>query len=318
MGAAVAACLVVGASPSAHAAPPSGAACGTTGTDGATAAASSSGVVRDGPYGPAAGEDQSDDQLIAELHARFTKLYGSPRDAVVDTDTRRQRPIVVPVWVHVITAGRAGDVPEARVRRQIAVLNAAFGGRIGRSDADTHIAFRLAGVDRTNDAVWFRDPYGNQDQIKDRLRRGGATTLNIYLAKLGLNALAFTTFPQWYAGHPRLDGEMVDYRTLPGGSLRHYNRGYTAVHETGHWFGLLHTFTNGCAPPGDDIADTPDEGQPTIGCPVSKNTCPDRPGADPIHNFMDYSDDDCMNQFTPDQGRRMRAVWFAFRVRARR
>lgn len=71
------------------------------------------------------------------------------------------------------------------------------------------------------------------------------------------------------------------------------NLGRTAVHEVGHWFGLLHTFHgNSCEGEGDLIDDTRQEKTSTSGCPVGKNTCPELEGVDPISNFMDYSSDE--------------------------
>ena len=74
-----------------------------------------------------------------------------------------------------------------------------------------------------------------------------------------------------------------------------YDEGQTAVHETGHWLGLLHTFQGySCSGPGDYIDDTPQQSQSTDGCPNTiplKDSCPSLPGMDAIHNFMDYSTD---------------------------
>ncbi len=73
--------------------------------------------------------------------------------------------------------------------------------------------------------------------------------------------------------------------------------GKTAVHEVGHWFGLLHTFQDNTCTAGDSgdfIDDTRQESVATTGCPAGKNSCPGltAPGADPISNFMDYSTDE--------------------------
>lgn len=90
------------------------------------------------------------------------------------------------------------------------------------------------------------------------------------------------------------DGCSILASTLPGGSFRGYNKGGTAVHEIGHWFGLLHTFQGeNCSfgNSGDYIDDTPLEAASTSGCPVGKDSCPLEPGVDPIHNYMDYSSD---------------------------
>lgn len=96
-----------------------------------------------------------------------------------------------------------------------------------------------------------------------------------------------------------------------------YNEGKTAVHEIGHWFGMLHIFQgNTCAPTdgGDYIDDTPQEGVSTIGCPKGKDSCSRTPGLDPINNYMDYSTDACYTQFTPDQQARMISMFQMYRA----
>ncbi|KAL8861053.1 MAG: hypothetical protein Q9178_002566 [Gyalolechia marmorata] len=90
------------------------------------------------------------------------------------------------------------------------------------------------------------------------------------------------------------DGCNVLLASMPGGGMQMYDQGKTAVHEVGHWFGLLHTFQdNSCerASAGDYIDDTAQEMTATDGCPVGKDTCPGSVGVDPIANFMDYSSD---------------------------
>jgi len=87
------------------------------------------------------------------------------------------------------------------------------------------------------------------------------------------------------------------------------------THEVGHWLGLYHTFENGCSAPGDSVDDTPFVAEPNFGCPGSVDSCPnDGQGNDLVNNFMDYTDDKCMNAFTEEQFERMRAQWDSFRA----
>jgi hypothetical protein len=246
--------------------------------------------------------------LLGGLRRRLLARFGVPDERLLGD--RLPGAIEVPVRFHVIASGVLGRLSRAEVDGQIAALNAAYSG--GTGGADTGISFRLISVEVTDNAYWFADPRRYERPLKTALRRGGAGTLNLYSAAVGSVLLGLSTFPQWYGLRPVLDGVMVDYRSVPGGSNPHFNRGYTAVHEVGHWLGLLHTFENGCVSPGDAVDDTPYEAAPTQSCPLVKDTCV-APGTDPVHNFMDYGHDACMNQFTPGQGARIRAVWAAYR-----
>jgi Pregnancy-associated plasma protein-A len=248
--------------------------------------------------------------LLDDLRRTLLARFGVADDLAFASAHRSSARVRVPVRFHVITNGRSGRLTASDVKRQVEVLNAAYGGRTG--GADTGVSFRLVHLDVTVNRRWFARPKHHEHAMMAALRHGGRRTLNLYSAAVGVDVLGFSTFPQWYRRHPRLDGVVIDYRSLPGGGTSHFDRGYTAVHEVGHWLGLLHTFENGCTAPGDSIPDTPYEAEPTEACPWFKDTCP-AAGDDPVHNFMDYGYDDCMSEFTPGQARRIRAAWAAYR-----
>ena len=78
------------------------------------------------------------------------------------------------------------------------------------------------------------------------------------------------------------------------------------LEEAANSFEQLETLANRTLSqiPGDQVDDTPYEATSTAGCPGSKDTCP-AAGVDPIHNYMDYSDDACYTTFTAGQDARM-------------
>jgi hypothetical protein len=222
--------------------------------------------------------------------------------------------ILVDVYAHVVRSASRGGVPRPRVRRQIRVLNRAFAGREAQGAATSPFRFRLAGVDVTVNQRWYRMAQGSvaEQHAKRSLRRGGGSDLNLYVAAIP-SGLGWGTQPTRYAGEPRLDGIVVARHTLPGGRRGRYSAGDAAVHETGHWLGLFHTFTGRCSKRGDLVADTPREARPSYDCHVRRNTCK-APGWDPVHNFMDYGQDACMNRFTRGQVARMESSWQRFRT----
>lgn len=224
-------------------------------------------------------------------------------------------PVTIPVYVHVIRAGvgvQNGDVPDATIAAQIAVLNAAFGG--GTGGTSTLFSFVLAGVDRTTNATWYGMTPGSlaERQAKTALHQGDRHVLNLYTANPGGGILGWSTFPWRYASDPIDDGIVVLFSSLPGGGAVPYDEGDTATHEVGHWLGLYHTFQGACTKRNDYVDDTPAEKYPAYACPIGQDTCA-RDGLDPIDNFMDYSDDACMYRFSAGQSARMNAMYAGYR-----
>jgi hypothetical protein len=249
--------------------------------------------------------------MLRDFTQTLRRRYGVDSERQLESSRRLAGPIVIPVRFHVITDGRSGRLSRPVIDAQLRSLNAAYGGTTG--GADTGVSFRLVSAGVVTNAEWFARPHDDQEQMLGALSRGGPGTLNLYTAAVGSDVLGFSSFPQTYRAHPGMDGVVVDYRSVPGGAFTHFGRGYTAVHEIGHWLGLFHPFEGGCTPPGDGVDDTPYEALPTLSCPAAKDTCPE-PGTDLVHNFMDYAWDPCMTSFTPGQGLRIRAMWAAYRA----
>jgi hypothetical protein len=191
-----------------------------------------------------------------------------------------------------------GNVPQSQIDDQIAVLNAAYAG--------TGFTFTLDTVTRTDNRKWFDRCYSvnAEAEMKQALAVDPAHTLNIYSCNPSQGILGYAYLPFQIDESSFYHGVVLLYSSLPGGTAAPYNLGDTATHEVGHYLGLYHTFENGCSSPGDEVADTPYEASPAYGCPVGRDSCPSA-GLDPIFNFMDYTDDDCMDHFTADQATRM-------------
>lgn len=210
-------------------------------------------------------------------------------------------------YFHVVsTHDQKNLVTKQMISKQLGTLQAAY--------APSNIAFNLISTDFTINDAWATD--ADDGAMKAALRKGNYSTLNVYFQSnlstfnagsssqlIGYCTLptnityspcsgcALATFP---AADYVSDGCNVLAGSMPGGNLIGYNQGKTAVHEIGHWFGLLHTFQdNSCASgdSGDFIDDTPQQSLATTGCPVGKDSCPGDPGLDPIQNYMDYSTD---------------------------
>ncbi|KAJ7640827.1 metalloprotease [Mycena polygramma] len=244
--------------------------------------------------------------LAAERNLQF---FANP---VVALETvARTDPINVH-W-HVIsedTTVSGGNVPESQINNQMDVLNQDYGGVF---------TFKLSNISRTINADWYNNaaPGTNQQtDMKTALRNGASRDLNIYSVGFtsgsAAGLLGYATFPSSYTSNPREDGVVILYSSVPGGSMTDYNLGRTATHEVGHWVGLYHTFQGGCSGKGDYVSDTAAEASPASGCPKNRDTCSGG-DVDPIHNFMDYTDDSCMEGFTDGQMTRVRTQMDRYR-----
>lgn len=229
----------------------------------------------------------------------------------------------IPVVFHVIqnTSGE-GFLSAATIRDQIDVLNEDFQALPGTPGAPGNTArmrFHLAkndpagnptsGITYTANNTWYQDNGSYWNTLAWDTNR----YMNVYT---NLASGYFGYVPDWPQGGivgQKLDRIVVWWEAVGKDPTAGWplNMGRTLTHETGHYFGLDHPFTGGCPPAaschtnGDLICDTNPQSTATFGCPGSRTTC-GSPAA--IHNYMDYTDDPCIWEFTPEQVNRMRCT----------
>ncbi|HUU98605.1 MAG TPA: thrombospondin type 3 repeat-containing protein [Phycisphaerae bacterium] len=251
-------------------------------------------------------------------------LYGTNPADEYDPSVEKYRIAVV---VHVIQdSGGTGYISESQVQSQIDILNEdylALPGAPGEEGTDIQIEFFLAdedpdgnptnGITYTTNDTWFNDEGAYYEALAWNPHR----YLNIYTntASGYLGYVAF--FPQEGGVGSNADRVVIHYAAFGRNSPWYpYDQGRTATHEIGHYVGLFHTFQDGCGDPvacyttGDCICDTNPEEAEVYECPANQESC-DSP--DPIHNYMDYTDDRCMTNFTPEQARRARCTMEHYR-----
>ncbi|KAH8923208.1 zincin [Atractiella rhizophila] len=241
-------------------------------------------------------------------HTKTLDQYRSKAASLLNSTNNTASDGKIDVYWHVIYESKneaGGYLTDEKIQENVDVMNQGYKG--------TGIQFELMGVTKTKNDKWFNRVGPEEPELayatamKKRLRVGGPEVLNVYTVGFktgsGEGLLGYATFPMDYDTAPQDDGVVIAYNSVPGGSATKFDQGKTLTHEVGHWLGLFHVFSDQgvCTGPQDYVNDTPDQKSPTSGCPtVAADSCPGA-GVDSIHNFMDYSYDECLTEFTPGQ-----------------
>ncbi|MBL4715355.1 MAG: fibronectin type III domain-containing protein, partial [Bacteroidia bacterium] len=243
-----------------------------------------------------------------------------------DNNSRAEAIISIPVVVHVVYNTTSENVSTAQVQSQIDVLTEDF--RRTNADksntpsafsslaADTKIEFCLATTDPNGNATsgitrtYTSKSYFTQNDDVKFDSKGGKDAwntskyLNLWVCDLGSSLLGYAQFPG--SGSAATDGVVNHYKYFgrDGSAQYPFNKGRTATHEVGHWLNLRHIWGDSyCG--NDYVSDTPTQQYESSGCPsYPRSTCS---SSDMFMNYMDYTDDRCMNMLSSGQKTRMRA-----------
>lgn len=244
--------------------------------------------------------------------------------------------ITIPVVVHVVWNTAAQNVSNAQIATQIAVLNEDF-RRMNADAVNTLTQFQSVAADsEIQFCLATRDPTGAPHSGIIRVQtavtsfpataasavkytsQGGSNAwpaswyLNIWVCEIAGTVAGFSAFPGGAASN---DGCVIDFLAFGrgGSAVPPLDLGRTGTHEVGHWLNLIHIWGDGGCGIDDLVADTPDDDGPNYGCLLGAPACT---GLAMVQNYMDYSNDSCMNLFTLGQRARMRALFAAGGARA--
>ena len=273
-------------------------------------------------------------------HEKFVQMMGMPRHAEAQQriedhtsmwaptiDQRRENGqsvvITIPVVFHILYSNSTQNISDAQIQSQLDILNADFRRQNNDQDniwsqaADTEIEFCLASFDPdgapTNGIL--RVPtsvssFGSNDAMKFTSQGGSdawpaSDYLNYWVCNLSGGLLGYAQFP---GGPASTDGVVCGYQYTGdiGTASSPFDLGRTGTHEVGHWLNLRHIWGDGPCGNDDFVTDTPESDGPNYGCALGHQSCG---STDMVQNYMDYSDDACMNIFTAGQATRMQALF---------
>jgi hypothetical protein len=168
-------------------------------------------------------------------------VFAAKESAQVTNGGVKEYTIPTQVWIVTADDGtKVADVQKSTVEKQLAALNEAYA--TASDAAGLKWNFKVEGITKVSGPDMCDQ--GNEAKMKQKLRKGGANTLNLYITDLSAcGLLGYSSWP-WDLSKKGLvmDGVVIHYDTLPGGNYKPYNMGRTTIHEIGHWLGLYHTF----------------------------------------------------------------------------
>ena len=255
-------------------------------------------------------------------------------NAKANKTNQTQSIMQIPLVVHMVYSSTADSVGDAQIFSQIQILNDDY----TRNNADTVNTpgpFKsVAGAPMVQYCWAQRDPNGNPTTgierrkssttswtADDKVKSYGTGGLdawdpsryfNIWVCNLGGGLLGYGEFPT--ASLSNTYGFVAGATCFGNTGLAQapYDKGRTATHEIGHCFNLLHIWgdDNGACTGNDSCADTPNQAAENYGCPTYPHTdaCSTTSPGVMFMNYMDYTDDGCMNMFSADQALRMVAI----------
>lgn len=226
----------------------------------------------------------------------------------------------IPIVFHIIYQNSGENISLAQINSQVDALNEDFNqNNPGRNtipneftgvEANVGVRFVLQDVIRVQNSK--KRSWRPDDSMKFTSSGGSDVVnpqeyLNIWVVNnmpyRGGNILGYAQFP---GGNWNTDGVVLDYRFTGDTS---YSSGRTATHEVGHWLNLRHIWGDGGCGVDDFVTDTPLSDRANNGCPTYPTVhCASN---DMTMNFMDYSNDPCLNMFTEGQKARMLSVFTA-------
>ena len=254
-------------------------------------------------------------QTMQEIERHTQEFVANP--------VQRRDIITIPVVFHIVYNNASENISDAQIQSQLDVLNEDFRRLNADADntwsqgTDTEIEFCLASRDPNGNSTngitrtqTTRTSFSSNNNVKFNSTGGhdawpANQYMNFWVCDLSGGLLGYAQFP---GGPASTDGIVCDYQYVgtEGTATQPFHLGRTATHEVGHYLNLRHIWGDGGCGVDDLVSDTPVSDASNVGCNVGHVSCGT---VDMVQNYMDYSDDACMNLFTVGQSTRMNALF---------